>query len=94
MEKVGWCSLRPVDIVDDKRCDLADPMFFRVVHAVLASGRVELLHLGPPCASFFQWRLALRSARLHSLTASGRCQTRPTPEWKQALASCWRPLSS
>jgi len=52
MEKVGWCSLRPVDIADDERCDLADPMFFRMVHAVLASGRVELLHLGPPCASF------------------------------------------
>ena len=52
MEKVGWCSLRPVDIADDERCDLADPMFFRMVHAVLASGRVELLHLGPPCAYF------------------------------------------
>ena len=52
MEKVGWCSLLPVDIADDERCDLADPMFFRMVHAVLASGRVELLHLGPPCASF------------------------------------------
>ena len=53
MEKVGWCSLCPVDIAYDDLCDLVDPTFFRLAHAVLASGRVELLHVGPPCASFF-----------------------------------------
>ncbi len=52
MKEAGWCSLRSVDIADDERCDPADPMLFRLVNAVLASGRVELLHLGPPGKSF------------------------------------------
>ena len=42
-----WCCLRPIDILDDPRGDLADVPFFRLVRSIVGAGFIAVLHLGP-----------------------------------------------
>ena len=60
----GWCTGPPVDIVTNGDFDLLNPMFLAVLIGLLLEGRVALLHLAPPCASF---SMAVNRHRRHAM---------------------------
>ena len=55
----GWATARPIDVCLDTSFNLLNPLFLAIVVGIISEGRVLLLHLAPPCASF---SVALNSA--------------------------------
>ena len=49
----GWSAGPPVDLAYGDQYDVMNHFFLAVLIGVLLEGRVLLLHMGPPCGSFF-----------------------------------------
>ena len=84
----NWQVAPAIDILTCQAYDLLNPMFQAVVIGLLLEGRVALLHLAPPCASF---SMAVNRIRRHAMkTASqpaGLPSLRPHQAEKVAMGN-------
>ena len=67
----GWPVGPPVDLAYGEQYDVMNHFFLAVLIAILLEGRVLLLHVGPPCASFSMAVNRFHSHRMRTLEQPG-----------------------
>ena len=48
----SWCVAPPIDVVFNAEFDVLNPLFIAVLVGIILEGRIAVLHVSPPCASF------------------------------------------
>ena len=72
----GWWVGTPIDVADDPSYDLVNPQFFMLVIGLILEGRVAVLHLGPPDASFQKDQVELDSSLAELTVTLAKAQSR------------------
>ena len=77
---VGWPTGPPVDVAFGDHFDVLNHFFMAVLISILLEGRVLLLHVGPPCASF---SMAVNRFLSHRMRTLGHPEGLPDLNFKQ-----------